>query len=162
MSNFQDPPPPCPSTFKIFPPHDLGRSISNKPPSLMITNQLKEHIIQRGLLYVIRSFLQVGFRFQYQLINLSGFPKPHYLLFRGFILMCVQLSKNTTRRLLFINIHILSVNSFCYQPISFVQLENVNKLWKNNRAVYVNKRNQNKNKTKSRQIQVNHAFYYSI
>ena len=36
----------------------------------MITNQLKENIIQGCLLYVIRSFLQVGFRFQYQLINL--------------------------------------------------------------------------------------------
>ena len=41
------------------------------PPSLqMITNQFIENIIQRWLSYVIRSFLQVGFRFQYQLINL--------------------------------------------------------------------------------------------
>ena len=32
-------------------------------------NQLKENIIQRGLLYVIRSFFQVGFHLQYQLIN---------------------------------------------------------------------------------------------
>ena len=36
----------------------------------IITDQLKENIINRWLLYVIRSFLQVGFRFQYQLINL--------------------------------------------------------------------------------------------
>ena len=35
----------------------------------MITNQFKGNIIQRWLSYVIRSFLQVGFRFQYQLIN---------------------------------------------------------------------------------------------
>ena len=34
------------------------------------TNQLKGNIILGWLLYVIRSFLQVGFRFQYQLINL--------------------------------------------------------------------------------------------
>ena len=37
----------------------------------MINNQLKENIIQRWLLYVTRSFLQVDFRFQYKLINLS-------------------------------------------------------------------------------------------
>ena len=42
----------------------------NAPPLQMITNQLKENIIQEWLLYVIRSFLQVGFRFQYELINL--------------------------------------------------------------------------------------------
>ena len=35
----------------------------------MITNQLKENIILGWLLYIVRSFLQVGFRFQYQLIN---------------------------------------------------------------------------------------------
>ena len=36
----------------------------------MITNQLKENILRGWLLYIIRSFLQVGFHFQYQLINL--------------------------------------------------------------------------------------------
>ena len=35
----------------------------------MITNQLKWNKILGRLLYVIRSLLQVGFRFQYQLIN---------------------------------------------------------------------------------------------
>ena len=38
----------------------------------MIANQLKGNIILGWLLYVIRSFLQVGFRFQYQLTILSG------------------------------------------------------------------------------------------
>ena len=38
--------------------------------------------------------------------------------------------------------------SFCYQPVLFAQLENVNKLWNNNRTVHVTERNQNKNKTK--------------
>ena len=61
--------PPCLPTSKILPPLDLGRPISNKPFQ-MITNQLKVNIIQGWLLYVIRSFLQVGFRFQYQLIDL--------------------------------------------------------------------------------------------
>ena len=59
-------------------------------------------------------------------------------------------------------IHILSIYSFCNQPFLFAQLENVNKLWNNNRTVLVNERNQNKNKTKSRHIQIVHAFYYSI
>ena len=36
----------------------------------MITNQLKEKIIHGWLLYVIRTFPQVSFRFQYQPINL--------------------------------------------------------------------------------------------
>ena len=57
---------------KFFHPLDLGRPISNEPPPpplQMISNQLKENITQGYLLYVIRSFLQVGFRFQYQLMN---------------------------------------------------------------------------------------------
>ena len=44
---------------------------TNSPPLHMITNQLKENTILGWLLYVIRPFLQVGFRFQYQFnINL--------------------------------------------------------------------------------------------
>ena len=57
---------------KVFHPLDLGRPTFNfkrTPPLQMITSQLKESIIQRWLLYVIRSFLQVDFRCQYQLIN---------------------------------------------------------------------------------------------
>ena len=60
---------------------------------------------------VIRSFIEVGFRFQYQLINLVWLPlklKPHYLLLRGFILLSMQLSKNIAKCLLFIIIHIFS------------------------------------------------------
>ena len=49
-SNILPPPWPWTSTFKRIP-----------PPLQMITSQLKEHIIQGWLLYVIRSFLQVGF-----------------------------------------------------------------------------------------------------
>ena len=41
------------------------------PPLQMKTNRLKENILQQGwLLHVIRSFLQIDFRFQHQLINL--------------------------------------------------------------------------------------------
>ena len=46
--------------------------ISNEPSSIqLIITQLKENIIQGWLLYVIRTFFKVGFRFQYQLINLD-------------------------------------------------------------------------------------------
>ena len=36
--------------------------------------------------------------------------KPHYLLFRGFIFLCVQFSKNIAQLFLFIIIHIFSAN----------------------------------------------------
>ena len=57
---------------KFFHPLDLERpiSIEHSLPLQMIINQLNESIIQGWLLYVIRSFLQAGFHFQYQLINL--------------------------------------------------------------------------------------------
>ena len=63
---------------KILPPLPLWPWTSSFKQSLlplslqMITNQLeglKENIIQGWLLYVIRSFLQVAFCLQYQLIN---------------------------------------------------------------------------------------------
>ena len=81
---FQPSPLPPPSPFprllhpKFFRPLDLGRPISNEPfrPLHMITNQLKENIILGWLLYVIRSFLLVGFRFQYQLISRLAFHWP--------------------------------------------------------------------------------------
>ena len=102
---------------KFFHALDLGRPISNKPPSRlqMIINQLKANIVQGWLLYVIRSILQVGFRFRNQLINLINWLlfiqlKYHYLIFRGFILLCVQLPKNITKCLLFTSIHIFSTH----------------------------------------------------
>ena len=53
-------------------PLDLGHPISKEAPAPLqiLTNQLKRKIILGWLLYVLRSFLQVGFRFHYQLINL--------------------------------------------------------------------------------------------
>ena len=54
----------CP---KFFYPVDLGCPIPKKPlPLQIIAIQLKKNIIQGWLLYVIRSFLQAGFRFQYR------------------------------------------------------------------------------------------------
>ena len=48
----------------------LDVQFQTKPSLQTVTNQLKENIIQGWLLHVIRYFLQVGFRFNYQRINL--------------------------------------------------------------------------------------------
>ena len=74
LSNFQDPPSPVLplrlSTTKIFsPPWPWTSNFKRTPPFQMVTNKLKEKIIQRKLLHVIRSFFLLGFCFQYQLIN---------------------------------------------------------------------------------------------
>ena len=79
------------------------------------------------------------------------------------MLLCVQLSKNITKCLLFIIIFsTYFLYSFRNQPILFENPEIVNKLKNNNRTVRVNQWNQNKNKTKSRHIQIDHAFYCVI
>ena len=39
-------------------------------PLQVITDQLKENVIQWWIIYAIRSFFQIGFHFKYQLINL--------------------------------------------------------------------------------------------
>ena len=61
---------------KFFDPLDPGHCpILNGPPTFPNDNQsTKKGIIQVWLLYVIRSFLQVGFCFQYQLSNLIWLP----------------------------------------------------------------------------------------
>ena len=74
LSDFQDPPPPLSIYIQnSSTPWPWTFNFKQTPhPSLslqMITNEFKQNIIQRWLSYVIRSFLQVGFRFQYQLIN---------------------------------------------------------------------------------------------
>ena len=114
-----------------------------------------------------RSF-RSAFVFSNNSLILSGFPltffiqlKPRYLLFRGFILLCVQLSKNITKCLSLYNYSHFQY-SFYNQPVLFAKLENVNKLWNNIQNVHANERNQNKNKTKSRHIQIDHVFYCLI
>ena len=63
--------PPCPSTSKIlWPPSPSMTNFKWAPLLQMMTNHLKENIIQVWLLYVIRSFLHVDFCFQYQHIRL--------------------------------------------------------------------------------------------
>ena len=103
----------------------------------MITNQLNENIIQGCLWHLIRSTLP-GFPLTFfhlaeaNLVPrvilkyykpLFPFPltvercagvkvelKPHCLLFRGFIFLCLQLSKNITKCFLVIIVHIFSTH----------------------------------------------------
>ena len=56
---------------EFFHPLHVRRPISKEPfPSPNDNQSIKRKLNPRWLLYVIRPFLQVGFRFQYQLINL--------------------------------------------------------------------------------------------
>ena len=77
---------PCPSTSKIPPPcwpwmSNFKRK--NPPPSSplqMITNELKEYIIQGWLLYVIRPSFRSVFVFSINSLILSGFPLTSFHL----------------------------------------------------------------------------------
>ena len=116
LSSFQEDSacPSCKIRPKFFHPLDLGHPIPNKAPSQMIINLLKENIIQGWLLYVIRSFFQVSFRFQYQLINLvwlsiDVFPFSWNLTI-CFFCGLMKLSKSITKWLLYINIQIFSTH----------------------------------------------------
>ena len=68
IAKFWRPPTPLVQLHpNFFHPLVLG---TNPSPSQMTANQLKENVIEGWLLYLVRSFLQFGFHFQYQLINL--------------------------------------------------------------------------------------------
>ena len=158
---------------KILHPLELGNPISDEPspppPRIqMITNQLKENILQGWLWYVIRSVLQVGFRFLYELINLVwlffDFFSFRWSLTTFFFVAlyscacsCPKISQN-----FFVCNYSHFWYSFCNQPVLFARLENVSKPWNNSRTVQVKERNQNKSKTKSRHIQIDEGFYCSI
>ena len=99
-------------------PLTLGVQFQTNPPPLqMITNQFQGNIIQGCLSYVIRSFLQVGFRFSINSLILSGFPLTSFYLAEAslsafpwhYTLVC-KLSKNITKCLLFMIIHIFSTH----------------------------------------------------
>ena len=112
LSNFQDPPP---FLFiyvqNFFTPltMDIQFHPTRSPSIQIIANQLKENIIQGWLLYVIRLFLQVSFRFQYQLINVVRLSFDFFsfgwnltiCFFRGSMLLCVQFFINIRKYLLF-------------------------------------------------------------
>ena len=66
------PHPICPPASKILPLlWSFTPNFKQISRLQMIANQLKENITEEWLLYVIRSFLQVGFPFQSQLLNLA-------------------------------------------------------------------------------------------
>ena len=158
LSSFQNPPPPCPCTSKIFPPPWPSTSNSKPTPSLqMITSQLKENIFQGWLLYVIKSVLQVGFRFQYQLINLVwlsfdffSFSWSLTICFFVALYSCVCSCPKISR-----NVFYLWLSTFLVlilQSICFICTIWKRKLWNNNCTVHLNESNQNKNKDKSRHV----------
>ena len=115
----------------------------------MITNQLKEHIIQGWLLYVIRSWFPFFTSFHLAEASPSTFLSLYTLV-------CAVVQKYHKTYFIYNYSHFWY--SFCNQPVSLARLENVNKLWNNNHA----HRNQNKNKTKLRHIKIDHALYCSI
>ena len=128
-------------------PLNLGVQFqTTKQPSpllQMITRQLKENIIQGWLLYVIRSFFQVGFRFQYQLINLV-WPFGWCLT----TCFCVA-SYSVVQKyyeMPFIYNHSHFQYWFCNQPALFAQTGNVEKLGQQpHRAVEWTKSKQKQN-----------------
>ena len=139
-SNFQDPPHPLSIYVQIFSTLltlDVQFQMNLLPPLQMKANRLKENIIQEWLLHIITSFLQIGFRSQYQLINLVCFSFDFFLFswslticfLCGFTFLRVQLSKNITKYLLFTIIHIFSIHF----PISLFYLHNL-KTWINYRT----------------------------
>ena len=167
LSNFHNGLPPCPSTSKILPPFwPWTSNFKRISPSPSDKQSIKGKRNPRLTNYYMLSgsFLQVSLGFQYQLISLVWlsfeFLHLRYLLFCGFIILCVQLFY-ITKCLLFIIIHIF-VTHFAINSFLFAELENVNKLWNNNRTVHENERNQNKNKTKPSHIQIDQSFYCSI
>ena len=96
---------------------------------------------------------------------MSGSPLTSFHLeeasipaFSWFYSLHAQLPKNIKKCLLFKIFHIFSTH-IAINLLYFAQLENVSKLWNDNRPVHVNERSQNKSKTKSRHIQIDHGFY---
>ena len=126
LSHFQDPQPPLSIYVQNFPPRVLERPISNKPSSGNDNQSIK--IIQGWLLFIIRPFLQVCFRFQYQLIYLVWLSLDFFsfswnltICFFMALYYCVQLSKNIRKYLLFIIIHIFST----YFPTNLFYMHNL-------------------------------------
>ena len=84
--------------------------------------------------------------------------KPHFLLFRGFIFLCVQLSKNITKCFLFIIIHILVLilQSVCFICTTWKHKQTMEQ--QSHRACERTKSKQKKAKTKLHHIQIDHVF----
>ena len=126
---------------KFFPPFDLWRSISKKPPRQMITNQEKENIIQGWLLFVLRSFFLAVFCFQYQLINFDWLYFDSISDFWWlYTLLCIVAQKYHKFFFTYSYSHFST-----HFAINLFYLHNTPCMWTN--------------KIKSRQIQIDHEFY---
>ena len=155
LYNFQDPLTPLPIYVQNSSiPLNLNLQFQTIPlPSLaslqMITNQLKENIIQAWLLQVIRSFFQVDFCFQQNSFTLSGFPLSSFYLAEAslssllchYALVCAFVQK-------YHEIQIFST------PFAISLLQSTN--YGTRIAPCMGK---NKNKTMLHHIQSDHAFY---
>ena len=122
LSNFQDSPLPCSSTSKILPPPWPWLPILNY--NQMTTNRLKENI--QG--WLLDHVLPSGLVFRGNLLIFSGIPLTSFPLaeaslssFSRFYALCVQLSKNITKCLLFVSIHVFSTHF----AVSFFYLHNL-------------------------------------
>ena len=105
---------PCPSTSKILPPLDLGRPISNKPHFPNDNQSIKRKHNPR---MTITCYQVLAFRsaFVFSInplvwISFDFFSFSWSLCFFVALYLCVQLSKNITKWLLFIIIHIFSIH----------------------------------------------------
>ena len=105
---------------KFFDPLNLGRSISNElPPSPNDNQSIKRKHNPRITIicYQVLPSFRSAFIFSFISLIFSSFPltslhlaEASNLLFCGFTLLCVQLSKNITKCLLFIIVHIFSTH----------------------------------------------------
>ena len=128
LSNFQDPPLP-----------------------------LSIYVQDSSILQSSSEFFYSSFIFSINSLILSGIPLTSFHLAEASIstflwlytLVCAVVQKY---QMSFLYNYSHFWYTFCNQPVLSAQLENVNKLWNNNRAVDVNERNQNKNKTKPSHI----------
>ena len=110
LSSFED---PHPHVHNYFTSLTLDVQFqTNHPSSPNDNNHLKENISQGWLLYVIKPFLQVGFRFQYKLINLVWLSF-HFFSFSWSLTTCFFLALNScvcSCPKLFIIIHIFGIH----------------------------------------------------
>ena len=163
LSNFQDPPPPltiCIQNSSNPLTLDVRFQTKQPPPPPPLApfqndNQsLKKSIIQGWLSFVITSFFQVGFRFQYQLINLVWLPFD-FFSFNWGLTICFfvtlyswvcswpKISRNVFH-LELLTFLVLILQSTCF-ICKTRTMENINYRTTTKSKVHVNERNQNKN-----------------
>ena len=141
--------PPTPLPIYVQNSSTLWPWTSNFKRNPPLNQSMKRKHNPRMNIYVIRSFLQVGFRFQYQLINLVwlsfdffSFSWSLTIYFFVALYSCVCSCPRVPNvfYLKLFTFLVLLLQSTCL----FAQFENQNKLWNNNSAVHVNQQNQNK------------------